>query len=136
LSLDTSVVIHVCRGKETGQKIDSAYGLRDRPSRPLICVVTVGECLAFARRRNWGVAKLDALHELLREFVVVDINSREVLDRYAELSAAGVSKGWNLGENDLWIAATASAANALLLTTDADFDRVDPSLLRRAVIGQ
>jgi predicted nucleic acid-binding protein len=30
----------------------------------------------------------------------------------------------NMGKNDLWIAATAYALNAVLLTTDADFDHL------------
>jgi tRNA(fMet)-specific endonuclease VapC len=134
LLLDTSIVIHVCRGKATGHRIETAYGLRSRPERPLVSVVTVGECLAFAARRQWGSSNVAILHDLLREFVVVDINSREVLDCYAEMTAASASGGWNLGDNDRWIAATASATEALLLTTDQDFSRVDSPPLRCVVI--
>ena len=32
-----------------------------------------------------------------------------------------------MGKNDLWIAATAYAMNAQLLTTDGDFDHLDNS---------
>jgi predicted nucleic acid-binding protein len=42
--------------------------------------------------------------------------------------------GWNLSQNDTWIAATASVTNATLLTTDRDFERVDGALLRSAYI--
>ena len=34
-----------------------------------------------------------------------------------------------MGKNDLWIAATASAATATLLTTDKDFNHLPSSLL-------
>jgi tRNA(fMet)-specific endonuclease VapC len=34
-------------------------------------------------------------------------------------------------QNDLWIAATAAATGALLLTTDRDFDDLHPGSLRR-----
>ena len=36
-----------------------------RPERPLICIVTVGEALSFAKRLNWGPAKKKALEFLL-----------------------------------------------------------------------
>jgi predicted nuclease of predicted toxin-antitoxin system len=42
--------------------------------------------------------------------------------------------GWNLSHNDTWIAATASVTNALLLTTDQDFARVDSAILRSVYI--
>ncbi len=36
-----------------------------------------------------------------------------------------------MGKNDVWIAATASVVEAVLLTTDADFDHLDPRFLKR-----
>ena len=36
-----------------------------------------------------------------------------------------------MGKNDLWIAATAMATGATLLTTDKDFDHLDPTFLTR-----
>jgi tRNA(fMet)-specific endonuclease VapC len=117
LLLDTNVVIQLCRGKDVGQRIDSAYGLRERIERPLVSVVTVGETLGLAKQWVWGEAKIAVLRDLLAEFVVVDINHKEILDRYAELRALDRSGGWNLSHNDTWIAATASVTNALLLTT-------------------
>jgi len=35
-----------------------------------------------------------------------------------------------LGKNDLWIAATAIAFSATLLSTDADFDPLHPTFIR------
>ena len=40
-------------------------------------------------------------------------------------------QGRSLGKNDLWIAATAHATNACLLTTDRDFDDMDPLFITR-----
>jgi tRNA(fMet)-specific endonuclease VapC len=135
LLLDTNVVIQVCRGKDTGERIDKAYGLRSRPDRPLICVVTVGECFAFAKRGQWGEAKQAILREMLAEFVVVDINSHDIFERYAEIHTVSVQSGWNLSDNDTWIAATASVLDAVLLTTDKDFDRVDGRILKHVYIS-
>ena len=39
--------------------------------------------------------------------------------------------GRPLGKNDVWIAATAAVTGARLLTTDKDFDRLDPLFLSR-----
>jgi predicted nuclease of predicted toxin-antitoxin system len=35
-----------------------------------------------------------------------------------------------MGKNDLWIAAIASVLKAVILTTDADFDHLHPSIVR------
>src|SRR2546426_8605613 len=86
LLLDTNIVIHLVRGGPLGQTIDSRFGLRARPERPLISAVTLGEALAFARQRGWGAAKVDQLRGLLRELASVNLNSQPVLERYAEMS--------------------------------------------------
>jgi len=52
--LDTNVVLQVVRGSEVATRIDAAVQLRARPERPLISVISVGEALAFAQRRNWA----------------------------------------------------------------------------------
>lgn len=128
--LDTSVVLHVVRGNEYAERIDKAYDLRGRAEKPLISVVTVGECHSFAFRRGWGDAKREKLDELLRELVIVDIHNATVLRHYAEIDAFLKKNGRALSDNDTWIAATARAANAILLTTDKDFDPLDPQFIR------
>jgi predicted nucleic acid-binding protein len=72
LLLDTSVVLHVVRGKATGEALDRAFGLRARPDRPLISIITVGELLAFARQRGWGSAKVDPMHDRFLSRVYFD----------------------------------------------------------------
>lgn len=110
LLLDTSVVLHVMRGRATGEALDRAFGLRARPDRPLISIISVGELLAFARQRSWGSAKVDRLKELVQELIVVDVRNQSVMDRYAEIDTYMVRHGHAVGDNDVWIAATASAA--------------------------
>jgi tRNA(fMet)-specific endonuclease VapC len=131
LLLDTSVVLHVARGRATGDALDRAYGLRARPDRPLISIITVGELFAFAKQREWGSAKVERLEELVRELVVVDIRNRSVVDQYAEIDTFMVKHGHPAGDNDVWIAATAAAAGAVLLTTDKDFDPMHGWFLTR-----
>ena len=109
-------------------------GCAKNPSDPLISVVTVGEVLGFGRQRNWGESKVAAVRQLLTELVVVDINHVDVLERYAILRGMDRKGGWKLSHNDTWIAATASVADATLLTADRDFQRVDNPLLRSVYI--
>lgn len=69
--------------------------------------------------------------------VTVDIHVTEVIDAYVEidvLSQQHPAGARNMGKNDLWIAACASAAGATLLTTDKDFDHLSPHLLTVAYI--
>lgn len=79
---------------------------------------------------------MTALEALLRELVVVPIDSRPVLDRFAEFHSWTKSIGRTIGHNDLWIAATAAATGAHLVTTDADFDPLHPERIRRTMISE
>lgn len=134
LLLDTNVVIFLSRGDAIGQAIDTRFQLRARAERPLVSAVTLGEALAFAQFRNWGAPGIGALSDLLREFVVVDIRSQTVLERYAQIASFLRRTGRAVGDNDVWIAACASAANATLLTTDRDFDPLHGTYLDRVWI--
>lgn len=80
--LDTNVVLFLVRGNDFGRRIDAAYNLRQRPERPLISVVNVGELLGFARYRNWGEGLVTRLRAFLDELVIVDINEA-VVEKYA-----------------------------------------------------
>jgi tRNA(fMet)-specific endonuclease VapC len=136
LLLDTNIVIHLARNNDIGKKVDATFQIRHRSDRPLICIVTVGECLSIARQFKWGPAKVDTLEKVLHEFVIVDIRSRPVLERYAEFHAFTKSIGRTLGQNDLWIAAASAAAGANLITTDNDFDPLHPNHIRRTLIPE
>lgn len=133
LLLDTNVVVQLVRWNEVGQRIDRTFGLLAREEKAMISVVTVGECHALAAYRGWGPDRrnvLNALHEL----VIVDIRNGKVLAAYAEIDAYLKKNGKTVGNNDVWIAATARAAGALLLTTDRDFEPLDPTFLRHHYI--
>jgi predicted nucleic acid-binding protein len=46
-------------------------------------------------------------------------------DRYANVKASQQRRGLPLDENDLWIAATAIAMNATLVSRDSDFQAIE-----------
>jgi predicted nucleic acid-binding protein len=128
--LDTSVLVHLARRDPTGQWVEREYSIATRAERPLISTITEGEILGFARQRNWGPTKMSALSDMLGELVRVEAGLPEVVDAYADLSVLDLVGGHNTKDNDLWIAATAKATSASLLTCDHDFDWFDPSVIR------
>lgn len=129
--LDTSVLIHLLRASTLGSRIADEHSLKSRSERPLLSIVSVGEALAFAKKRSWGEPRTTRLRELLHQFVIVDIRPSDILEHYATLDAFCENTGKALGKNDLWIAATAAATGALLLTTDKDFDPLHERFLNR-----
>ena len=68
---------------------------------------------------------------LLGYLSVIPVVTRKLVDHYAEMDAHLQLRGQKLGKNDLWIAATTVSLGARLLTTDRDFDALDPLFLKR-----
>ena len=126
--LDTSVLVYLIRGKAAGRKINEDYQLDHRRERPLISVVTIGECLALAKRLGWESKRQARLEQIVRNLVVVEVNRPAVLREYAELHTYARTNGFTIGKNDLWIAATTAATNAALITCDKDFLPLQPSI--------
>ena len=124
--LDTNVLLALIRGKALGRYIDVTHHLRSRLNRHLVCVVSHGEIWTLADQNGWGNDKRDALRVMLDNLVTVDISSQAVIDAYVDVVRAARSNPSgsqaNRGENDFWIAAATRASEAVLLTTDLDFD--------------
>jgi tRNA(fMet)-specific endonuclease VapC len=132
--LDTNVVVELARNRALGQRINRDFGLQDRPERPLISVVTVGEVHGLADYWRWGPDKVTGLVNLLQQLLVVGLRQGDIVHRYASISAHCTRSGLAVGDNDRWIAATASAAGATLLTSDRDFDPLHPEFVNRVWI--
>src|SRR5437899_307404 len=64
-------------------------------------------------------------------FQRVSIDDLEIIRAYSVIDAHAQRIGRQLGKNDAWIAATASITGARLLTTDKDYDWLDPLFLSR-----
>jgi len=133
LLLDTNVLIHLARADEVGKWVAENYRLEERAERPLLCTVVEAEIRALASYRKWGARKLEELGKLLDECVRVEVDRPAVIDSYVELYSFARSTGraiWQKNQNDLWLAATARATDAILLTQDADFDFLHPEQIQ------
>jgi tRNA(fMet)-specific endonuclease VapC len=136
--LDTNVILHLMRGNDLGKHIRDTYDLFRCQPRPLACVVSLAEMRVLAETNGWGAAKRNALDAAFRSLTLVNINHPRVIDAYVKLNLHARSHpqgSRRMGKNDLWIAATAVAADAFLLTTDKDFDHLIPFQVQGQVIS-
>jgi len=136
--LDTNILLAYLRKQPLWDEIVESYGLNSHLNTVIIPVVVVGELHALAKKNKWGEKKINELTLFINRLLIVGINRKSVIERYAEIDAFSQSKlenrslnksARNMGKNDLWIAATASIANAKLITLDADFEHLDNEFL-------
>lgn len=134
--LDTGILLHYFKDGPYKPQVDQFLESGDYTT--VISVVTKAEIMAIAKKRNWGSNKIKVLNDLLASFAYLDIeyNNVELLNAYAAVDAYSQGKtpapdgqminnsSRNMGKNDLWIAATAYALNATLITTDGDFEHL------------
>lgn len=104
LVLDTCAVIHIIRGKDTGNEIlDWIESLNPQP-RQIISVVTKAELLTFAKMADWGAKNISFLHQFLKGITTIDINHSDnqlidnykLIDTYSKNKAEDESKRFDI----------------------------------------
>ena len=93
----------------------------------VICSIVRGEILFGLGRLPPGQRRTVLESKAERVFAVVPCEPIPAAagDRYASVKLTQQRLGLSLDENDLWIAATALAIGATLVTNDSDFQRVE-----------
>ena len=93
---------------------------------PFICPIVKGEVLFGIYRLPEGKRRRDLQQKANEVFSVVpcDPMPENVEETYAHIKAATEQQETPLDECDLWIAATAMALDAILVTSDSDFQRI------------
>jgi predicted nucleic acid-binding protein len=129
--LDTPILMHLVRKDALAEWALDYYGFLREARQPLVGIVSVGEIYAIALRLGWGHQRCQRLENLLARAITVPLEFPGVIDAYARIDAHCRRLGTPIGENDTWIAAAAHATGARILTTDTDFDRLDPTFLTR-----
>lgn len=132
--LDTGIVLLATRAGNASKVIDAQFGLSASSFRPAICEVSVGELLAFASASHWGEKRKADLMERLKTSLIIPIAHPGVHRRWAEMQSALQAAGLTVGQNDTWIAATASVTGLTVLTTDKDFKHFAARDLVRTVV--
>jgi tRNA(fMet)-specific endonuclease VapC len=119
--LDTDTCVHWLRGKDPALK---ARLTALTPSDVQISAVVRGELLVGAERSADPRATREDVLRFLDAFEVAPVDA-DVARHYALLRAGLEKRGESIGPNDLWIAATALAWGATLVTGNTrEFRRV------------
>ena len=129
--LDTSVLLHSVRDDALSQQVRITYSLNDPLTALIINPVIEGEMRSLALQSGWGSRRVERLDQLLARARSIPLDFPGVIDAYARIDSHCRRTGRPIGENDTWIAATAYATGARLLTTDRDFDHLDGVFVTR-----
>lgn len=116
--LDTNVFVDFLRGKYP----NVATRLAESHRRLRVSVVVIGELRVAAERTRDGKAFTE-VESALEYIERVDV-TETISARYAKLRAELELAGQKLDANDLWIAASALAEGAILVSADEAFLRV------------
>lgn len=132
LLCDTSFVGHLGARRKKPERYEhwEADDL-DRVNKAIlaISVVTLAEARYGYLKAKWGAKRIADEESRLDGFLQVPLDDED-LEEWARLRYLCHGKGWICGDNDLWIAATASTRGYPLVTCDQDQERlrVDPAL--------
>ena len=119
--LDTNVCIMHLRGRHPQL---SARWKEHRAEDLAIPLTTYAELLVGAEKSSQPERVLRQIETLLEAHEIVEI-TEEVAGHYARIRADLEKRGVTIGANDLWIAATALAHGATLVTNNTgEFSRV------------
>ena len=119
--LDTDTCVYWLRGRDSALKARLAALT---PADVQISAVVRGELMVGAERSADPRATLEDVLRFLDAFEVAPVDA-DVSRHYARLRAGLEKRGESIGPNDLWIAATALAWGATLVTGNTrEFRRV------------
>ena len=122
--LDTNAISDLMRANPNVEGWIAGLNERDRL---ITCPVVRGEILFGIARLPAGKRRDELQRTGLRFLEAFDCEPvpQRAGDCYASLKAARQSRGLALDENDLWVAATALALGATLVSRDRDFVGID-----------
>ena len=114
------------------------YRLLQEDHSLYVSVISLGELDSFIKQNQIGLRKQELINDFLGRCFRIDIGYDEIISKYGDIEAFSQSRikigdhsftPRNMGKNDLWIAATASHYDLILLTTDQDFNHLNEVFL-------
>ena len=119
--LDTNIWIYVMRGRPAEVRERFA---KLKPGAVILSPIVLGELDVGWRKSERPQANEAVLAQYVELATLVPLDD-EVAHRYGEIRTTLELAGTPIGENDLWIAAQAIEANAVLVTNNVrEFSRV------------
>jgi tRNA(fMet)-specific endonuclease VapC len=119
--LDTNIVIYI-RQKRPEDLLRRFQKLRE--GEAAISVITYGELMYGAQKSGQRAAAMERLQEVVLLLPALPLPETAAAS-YGKIRAELEAKGEMIGNNDLWIAAHALAADLVLVTNDEkEFRRV------------
>lgn len=73
---------------------------------------------------NWGPKRVARAEATIAAYLWFPLDL-DVVEKCAGLRAASKKGGWGVGDNDLWIAATAQSRGCAVVSCDAGFCRIE-----------
>jgi len=122
--LDTNAISDLMKAEARLEKWLSS--LRDE-DRLVTCVIARGEILFGLARLAEGRRRLELEQKAANILAALPCESipERAAEFYAHAKCVQQRRGLSLDENDLWIAATALALDATLVTRDTDFQQIE-----------
>ena len=94
-----------------------------------ISVITLAEIRYGHRKADWGAKRIAEAEQSLEAYLRIPLDAL-VIEEWARLKNITRREGLTCGDNDLWIAATASTPRGYpLVTCDEDHDRIEDAAL-------
>lgn len=121
--LDTNIISDLISGNDTTLNRVENLNTHDRLS---LCSIVLGEILYGLRRMPQGRRREETIRYAEDTLTMMDYVPvpPEAGDYYARIRVNAERRGLALADNDIWIAATALAHDAGLVTRDTDFQRI------------
>ena len=122
--LDTSICSYLMKDDSiVREHLDALADSDDYFTIPIV----YGEILYGIERWDSGRRKADLSQKANQLFndIRCEFIPKEASKHYAQLKRKAEEQGQTLAENDLWIAATALALDAIVVSSDTDFERVE-----------
>jgi predicted nucleic acid-binding protein len=122
--LDTNAISDLMRADSRIETWLAAIGENDRV---VTCTIVRGEILFGIARLPETKRRADIERKAHRLFEALPCEAvpEQAADFYAAIKSARQRRGLTLDENDLWVAATALAMDATLVSRDSDFAGID-----------
>ena len=100
--------------------------LSDDDDYAFTCTIVKGEILFGIERLPTGRRRQSLENQIVNLFSELPCLAvpEETADYYAQMKKQAEQQGTPLSDNDLWIAATAMTLDAILVTSDLDFQRI------------